>query len=168
MIGSELETVLGGAFSSIARDMMKPIVERAVFLMIDQQLIDPRLAQQFSDEGVLSVEIITGLQALSRDSDLTKLIQMGEMVRNLPPESLATFKWDAYTTALITALGLDPANWVKSEQEVQQNNRPLWHSRWLCSQKLRPPRWAWSCYRYCTTGCRWYVITGNRITWRTN
>tara|TARA_R100001443_G_scaffold82830_1_gene89701 strand:- start:1476 stop:3038 length:1563 start_codon:yes stop_codon:yes gene_type:complete len=123
MIGSELETVLGGAFSSIARDMMQPIVERAVFLMIDQRLIDPRLAQQFSDEGVLSVEIITGLQALSRDSDLTKLIQMGEMVRNLPPESLATFKWDAYTTALITALGLDPANWVKSEQEVQQEQQ---------------------------------------------
>jgi hypothetical protein len=103
--------------------MMQPIVERAVFLMIDQNLIDPRLAEQFSEDGVLSVEIITGLQALSRDSDLTKLIQMGEMVRNLPPQSLATFKWDAYTTALITALGLDPANWVKSEQEVQQEQQ---------------------------------------------
>lgn len=123
MIGSELETILGGAFSSIARDMMQPIVERAVFLMIDQGLIDPRLATQFAEDGVLSVEIITGLQALSRDSDLTKLIQMGEMVRNLPPESIATFKWDAYTTALVTALGLDPANWVKSEQEVQQEQQ---------------------------------------------
>ena len=79
MIGSELETILGGAFSSIAREMMQPIVERAVFLMIDQRLIDPRLASQFAEGGVLSVEIITGLQALSRDSDLTKLIQMGEI-----------------------------------------------------------------------------------------
>ena len=91
--------------------------------MIDQNLIDSRLADQFAEDGVLSVEIVTGLQALSRDSDLTKLIQMGEMVRNLPPESLATFKWDAYTTALITALGLDPSNWVKSEQEVQQEQQ---------------------------------------------
>ena len=41
------------------------------------------------------------------------------MVRNLPPQSLATFKWDAYTTALISSLGFDPTNWVKSEEEVQ-------------------------------------------------
>ena len=119
MIGSELETILGGAFSSIAREMMEPIVKRAVFVMIDEKLIDPQLAQEFADDGKLSVEIVTGLQALSRDTDLTKLIQLGEMVRNLPPQSLATFKWDAYTTALISSLGFDPTNWVKSEEEVQ-------------------------------------------------
>ena len=82
MIGSELETILGGAFSSIAREMMVPIVKRAVFVMIDEGLIDPELAEEFSEDGKLSVEIVTGLQALSRDTDLTKLIQLGEMVRN--------------------------------------------------------------------------------------
>ena len=34
MIGQELEHVLGGAFSAIARDLMKPVVSRAVFLML--------------------------------------------------------------------------------------------------------------------------------------
>ena len=121
MIGSELETVLGGAFSAIARDLMEPIVRRTVFLMIDSEELDKRMYEQFFDkDGSLSVEVITGLQALSRDTDLQKLMQMGEMVRNLPPESHATFKWDEYARALITSLGFDARNWVRSPEEIQQ------------------------------------------------
>ena len=120
MIGSELETVLGGAFSAIARDLMEPLVKRTVFLMIDKEELDQRMYEQFFDaEGSLSVGIITGLQALSRDTDLQKLMQMGEMVRNLPPESHAVFKWDEYARALITSLGFDARNWVRSPEEIQ-------------------------------------------------
>jgi Bacteriophage head to tail connecting protein len=120
MIGSELETVLGGAFSAIARDLMEPIVRRTVFLMIDNEELDKRMYEQFFDkDGSLSVEVITGLQALSRDTDLQKLMQMGEMVRNLPPEAAQVFKWDEYAKALITSLGFDSRNWVRSEQEIQ-------------------------------------------------
>lgn len=124
MIGSELETVLGGAFSSIARDLMEPIVKRAVFVMLDNGDIDERMTEQFYDvNGTLNIEIITGLQALSKDSDLQKLMQMGEMVRNLPPQALQTFRWDAYSKALISSLGFDPRMWVKSEEEVKQEQQ---------------------------------------------
>jgi hypothetical protein len=120
LIGSELETVLGGAFSAIARDLMEPIVKRTVFLMIDSEDLDKRMYEQFFDkDGSLSVEVITGLQALSRDTDLQKLMQMGEMVRNLPQESYAAFKWDEYARALITSLGFDARNWVRSSEEIQ-------------------------------------------------
>jgi hypothetical protein len=120
MIGSELETILGGAFSSISRTLMEPLVKRTLALMLKEEEIDPRLQEQFFDkDGTLSVEIITGLQALSRDTDLQKLIQMGEMVRNLPEQAVATFKWDSYAKALITSLGFDSRMWVKSEEEVQ-------------------------------------------------
>lgn len=120
MIGSELETVLGGAFSSIARTLMEPIVKRTIAVMIDNELLDPALSEQFFDEdGTLNTQIITGLQALSRDSDLQKLMQLGEMVRNLPPEAIATFRWDAYSSALISSLGFDPRVWVKDEETVK-------------------------------------------------
>ena len=126
MIGSELETVLGGAFSAIARDLMEPIVKRAVFVMLNNGDMDERMYEQFFEkDGTLSVEIITGLQALSRDSDLQKLMQMGEMVRNLPPQALQTFRWDAYSKALISSLGFDPRMWVKSEQEVAQEQQMM-------------------------------------------
>jgi hypothetical protein len=120
MIGSELETVLGGAFSAIARDLMEPIVQRTVFLMIESEDLDKRMYEQFFDaEGSLSVEVITGLQALSRDTDLQKLMQMGEMVRNLPEQAAASFKWEEYARSLITALGYDARNWVRSSEEIR-------------------------------------------------
>jgi hypothetical protein len=121
MIGAELETVLGGAFSSIARTLMEPVVKRCIVQMLDEELLDPALEEQFfAKDGTLDLRIITGLQALSRDSDLQKLMQLGEMVRNLPPDAIATFRWDAYASQLITSLGFDAREWVRSEEEVQQ------------------------------------------------
>ena len=120
MLGMEIENVLGGAFSAIARQMLEPIVRRTIALMLREGEIDERLAQEFMDDGQLTISIVTGLQALSRDSDLTKLMQMGEMVRNLPPEAIQHFRWDQYGIALISSLGFDPRNWVRNEEETDQ------------------------------------------------
>lgn len=126
MLGQELENVLGGAFSAIARDLMVPLVSRTVFLMISEGDVDTRLEGLFSKEGgLLNVEIVTGLQALSRESDLQKLMQMGEMVRNLPEPAAMMFRWDEYGKALITALGFNSSIWVKSEEEVKQEQLEL-------------------------------------------
>lgn len=120
-VGNELETILGGTFSAIARDFMVPIIRRTIYLMIENNEIDQRMADQFDEEnGILNIEILTGLQSLSRESDITKLLQMGEMVRNLPPEAASSFKWEAYARALITAMGFDPNNWVRSAEEIKR------------------------------------------------
>lgn len=120
MLGMEIENVLGGAFSAIARALLEPIVRRTIALMIKEDQVDERLAAEFMEDGQLTINIVTGLQALSRDSDLTKLMQMGEMVRNLPPEAIQHFRWDQYGIALISSLGFDPRNWVRNEQETDQ------------------------------------------------
>jgi len=125
MIGQELEHVLGGAFSSIARDLMKPIVQRAVFLMMSQGEVDERLKDMFDSQGLLDIEIVTGLQALSRDTDLQKLMQMGEMVRNLPEQAAGMFRWDQFGKALITSLGFAPDAWIKTEEQVQQEQMAM-------------------------------------------
>ncbi len=121
MIGMEIENVLGGAFSAIGRNLMEPIVRRTIALMARDGEIDERLMAEFlDDDGKLTIQVVTGLQALSRDSDLTKLMQLGEMVRNLPPEAIQHFRWDQYGSALISSLGFDPRNWVRSEAEADQ------------------------------------------------
>lgn len=121
MIGQELEQVLGGAFSSIARDLLVPMIKRAIYLMVDNEEIDPRLTGDFFEEdGRLGLDIVTGLQALSRDTELQKLMQMGEMIRNLPGEAVQHFRFAEYGKALISALGFDPNNWVKSDDEIKQ------------------------------------------------
>ena len=126
MIGSELETVLGGAFSSIARTLMEPIVKRFIVQMLADELLDPALEEQFfAKDGTIELQIVTGLQALSRDSDLQKLMQMGEMVRNLPPQAQQTFKWDAYASQLVTALGFDSRQWVKTAEELKKEQNEM-------------------------------------------
>jgi len=45
---------------------------------------------------------------------------MGDMIRNLPPEAVQNFKFDEYARALITSLGFDPRNWVKSADELEE------------------------------------------------
>lgn len=123
-IGNELETILGGTFSAIARDLMEPLVRRTILLMIQAGEIDPNMSAQFEEEeGLLAIEITTGLQALSREGDLTRLFQLGEMVRNLPEFANQMFKWDAYARTVVLSLGFDPKLWVKSEEEVQQEQK---------------------------------------------
>lgn len=123
-VGNELESILGGTFSAIARDLMEPIVRRTIWLMIEAGEIDQRMRAQFDQEnGLLSIEIITGLQALSRETDLTRLLQMGEMVRNLPETATAVFRWDEFARAMILALGFDPKLWVKSEEEIMEQQK---------------------------------------------
>ena len=125
-VGNELETILGGTFSSIARDFMIPIIRRTIFLMIENNEIDQRMKEQFDENnGILNIEILTGLQSLSRESDITKLLQMGEMVRNLPPEAASSFKWEAYARALITSMGFDANNWVRSAEEIAEEKQKL-------------------------------------------
>ena len=105
--------------------------------MIDQDELDKRMYEQFFDkDGSLTVEVITGLQALSRDTDLQKLMQMGEMVRNLPPDSARVFKWDEYARALITSLGFDARNWVHSQEEIQaQQQQQMQQQQQLDAQR---------------------------------
>ena len=88
--------------------------------MIENGEIDPRLASEFTAEGRLEVNITTGLQALSNDSDLQKLMQMGEMTRNLPEQAAALFNWAEYGRALVSALGFAPRNWMKTEEQMKQ------------------------------------------------
>ena len=123
MLGMEIENVLGGAFSAIARTMLSPIVRRTITLMLRNEEIDERLADEFTSDGRLSVSVVTGLQALSRDAELQKLMQLGEMVRNLPPEAIQHFKWDEYGMALVSALGFDHRNWITPEGELQEKQQ---------------------------------------------
>tara|TARA_R100001015_G_C4634186_1_gene200236 strand:+ start:3305 stop:4930 length:1626 start_codon:yes stop_codon:yes gene_type:complete len=137
-IGNELEGILGGTFSAIARELMEPLVRRTILLMINNDEIDERMREQFDEEqGLLAIEIITGLQALSREGDLTKLMQLGEMVRNLPETGMKMFKWDAFSRAVVLSLGFDPKLWVKSEEEVMEEQRAMQQEKQSAEQQAQ-------------------------------
>jgi len=125
MQGQELENVLGGAFSAIARDLLEPMLKRAIYVMVNEEDLDPELEKEFFEDGRISMNIITGLQALNQDSQLQKLMQMGEMMRNLPPEAAQHFNWEEYGKALISNLGFDARHWVKSSEELAQEKQQM-------------------------------------------
>jgi hypothetical protein len=120
MIGSELDSVAGGAFSKISKVLLTFAIERTLAVMLKKEEIDPELAEElFGEDPTVEIEVLTGLAALNRDAELTKLLQLGDMVRNLPPEATAMFNWREYAMATITALGHDPNKFVKDAKTLQ-------------------------------------------------
>ena len=59
------------------------------------------------------------------------------MVRNLPEESLRLFKWDEYAKQLVTAIGFDSNNWIKSEEDVQQQQMKMEEAKMAMQQKMQ-------------------------------
>jgi len=92
--------------------------------MIENEEIDPAISENlFNKDGSIKIEIVTGLQSLNRESELTKLMQMGEMVRNLPEDAQKRFKWETYARQLVAALGFNPEGWIVSDEEIQQQQQ---------------------------------------------
>lgn len=119
-VGSELENVLGGAFSSITSQLIEPVIMRAIEVMVSSGDLDKTLEEQFfNKDGLLSVDVLTGLQALNKDAQLNKYLQLGEIVRSLPPEAQARFKWSQYLGFVVDSFGLDLEKVIISEQEFQ-------------------------------------------------
>ena len=52
-------------------------------------------------------------------------MHMGEMVRNLPEAAAAMFRWYQYGRALISSLGFNAELWIKSEEDVKNEQMEL-------------------------------------------
>lgn len=126
MIGSELDSVAGGAFSQISKTLLEFVIQRTIAIMLKNGDIDERLRDElFGPNSSLEIEILTGLAALNRDAELTKLLQLGDMVRNLPESAVAMFDWNQYARAVISALGHDPDKFVRDPEAVQAERQTM-------------------------------------------
>lgn len=115
MIG-QLEQTLGGVYSILSEEFQRPLVVRILTQMQRKGEL-PALP-----EGVVSPQIVTGLEGLGRSSDLNKLDTLIQGIAQLlGPEAVAEY---VNAGALIkmrgTALGLDLTGLIRSDDEVQQ------------------------------------------------
>lgn len=111
MTAQELETAFGGVYSTLASSLQTPI---AYWLL--RAIKVPK--------GVnLRITAITGLEALSRNGDLDRLLQalkiIGE-VAILPPQVLDRLKWKPFTDYVGNGVGIDLSAFFKTEEEYQQ------------------------------------------------
>lgn len=113
MQANELETSLGGAYTRIAVELQKPL---AVWLL---DYLDIKI-----DGREIDLSIVTGLDALSRSGDLDALraaLADVNAVNNLPPQAQATLNLEAIYATIFNGHGLPGAKFVKSAQEVAEN-----------------------------------------------
>lgn len=115
-VANELESALGGIYSILSQELQLPLIRRLIYQMERQKRLPVLPAQ------AVKPVIVTGLEALGRGNDLTKLDQfIAPISQN--PEGAARINWSDYYTRRGTALGIDMKGLVKSDEQVAQEQQ---------------------------------------------
>jgi hypothetical protein len=114
-MAQELETALGGVYSVLAQEFQLPLVRILMRKMVAVGKL-PKI-----DKKVLEPVIITGIEALGRGNDLTRLdIFIQGAAQAAGPQVLAQYiNWSDYFTRRAAALGIDAADLVKTQDQIQ-------------------------------------------------
>lgn len=110
-MAQELEAGLGGVYSILSQEFQLPLVNRLMFRMQRTKEL-PTLPK-----GIVNPVIVTGLDALGRGNDLTKLDTFMQAVMQVPQAAQA-INWDNYMTRRATALGIDTAGLIKPPEQI--------------------------------------------------
>ena len=112
-VASELEGALGGVYAPIADAMQVPIVERTIHLLQRAGQL-PTLP-----DDTVEVEAVTGINALSRESDQAKLVQVLQTIAQLGPEQMSRINPGVLLDLLMRQSGIYEPGLVKSEEDIQ-------------------------------------------------
>lgn len=108
----ELEGTLGGVYSQLNADMQQARLGRLVTQM--------KRNAQLPDwpDGMVEPVILTGLEALGREQDITRVQTALQFLQGMPPETLTYVKFSELLGKAFYGLNLPDA--VRSEEEVQK------------------------------------------------
>lgn len=118
-VAMELEGALGGVYAPIADHQQVPLIERMLYQMRRDAMLPP-----LPDDSI-EVEAVTGINALSRESDNGKLMQVLQMVSQLGPEVMQRFDKGVLLDLIMRQIGIYQAGLVKSEQQMQQEMQAM-------------------------------------------
>jgi Autographiviridae portal protein len=112
---TELEKTLGGVYSILSQELQLPIVVRVMFQMEREGKLPPL------PKDAVAPAIVTGLEALGRNSDLQKLREfIQETAAEFGPQAVTEYiNVGAYMKRKATALQIDLKDLIRSEAEVQ-------------------------------------------------
>jgi hypothetical protein len=115
-MAGELESALGGIYSILSLELQLPMVSRLMFYMERKKKL-PVLPK-----GTVRPQIVTGMEALGRGNDLTKLDQFIQPILQVP-ELASRVNMGDYLTRRGTALGIDMKGLIKSDEQMQQEQQ---------------------------------------------
>lgn len=120
-VANELEDTVGGIYSILSHEFQLPLVRRFMTQMTMEGSL-PDLPQ--GQQGVEPV-ITTGIEALGRGHDLTKLDTFIRYAQVFPEAFQTTVKQAEILRQIATSLGIDATAVVKSDEEMQQEQQQL-------------------------------------------
>lgn len=120
-VARELEDTVGSIYSILAQELQLPLVRRFMSQMEFNALI-PNMPQ--GSKGVEPL-IITGIEALGRGHDLTKLDTFIRYAQVFPEAFQTSVKQAEILRQIATSLGIDSTSVVKSDMELQQEQQQL-------------------------------------------
>lgn len=111
----ELEQQLGGMFSLLTVEFLKPYLNRTLMVLQRSGQL-PKLPKD-----IVRPQIVAGVNALGRGQDRESLIQfITTIAQTMGPESIAKFiDPTEYIKRLATAQGIDTLNLIKTQQQLQ-------------------------------------------------
>ncbi len=117
-MGEDLEMALGGAYSVLALEMQLPLVS----VLTARMKTAGRLPKV--DEKVVRPSVITGLEALGRGNDFTRITSfLQTAAASVGPDAIAQYVDGREVLAqLANASGLDASTLMKSEDQIAQEN----------------------------------------------
>lgn len=109
-LAGELDGRLGDVYSGMS-EMQGPYLRRVVYMMERDNIIETQ-----SDDNV-QVTLMTGLEALRRSQDLTKLVSVLQMVAQIPG-STERINWKVVNDRVFSLTGIDVRGIVKSDEQL--------------------------------------------------
>lgn len=117
-MANELETALGGVYSTQSQEFQLPLVIRVTHQM------ERKGTLPILPEGVVSPTITTGVEALGRGNDLTKLSGLLQDLAPFGPEVVAAnMNVDDYIRRCGAARGIDMKGLIPSKEEIAQRQQ---------------------------------------------
>ena len=112
-VAGELEDTLGGIYSILSQELQLPLVRR----LLAQLQATGQLPQ--IPDNMIEPAITTGIEALGRGHDLSKMTSFLTTVRDIP-EAQQRIKWGNAIISLASAHNLDTTGLVKSDEQMQE------------------------------------------------
>jgi len=137
VVANELEESLGGLYSVLASELQAPLLRAHIGWMKRKKKL-PKLP-----EGIEPV-VVTGLEALGRGHELSRLRTFLQFLSPLGEDTLRTYlKVNGFIAKVARALNLDSDEVVRSEQEVQalqqqQEQRNAMREMLMAQRKQQP------------------------------
>ncbi len=113
-IARELDGALGGIYAHIAEEIQRPLYDRVVYQMERDKILTP-LPEEIAD--ATDTHILTGLEALARQSRLDRLAQVVQMIAPMP-DAQRRIKWATVYEDVFKGVNLDVHRYLMTEDEL--------------------------------------------------